>query len=126
MRSRSLSHTRAVHMPINACTFLPCVRISINIASGNLLFSFSCADRKWLEWLERVHDYTFSHFVDAGAGRGMGPSLPSPASRTERVMFAGEWFGYLDQQGKVFNQCKGGNYKVCRRVHTTYEYMLDL
>jgi N-acylglucosamine 2-epimerase len=45
---------------------------------------------KWLDWLEKVHNYSFEHFVDWQYG---------------------EWFGYCDRQGNVSNLCKGGNYK---------------
>jgi len=45
---------------------------------------------RWLSWLERVHDYTFKHFVD-----------------TEQ----GAWFGYCDRRGHLTHTAKGGNYK---------------
>lgn len=47
-------------------------------------------DSKWLDWLEKVHDYTFNHFVDWENGG---------------------WFGYCDRQGNLTHSCKGGNYK---------------
>lgn len=47
-------------------------------------------DKRWLAWLEKVHEYSYSHFVD----REMG-----------------DWFGYCDRQGNLTHTCKGGNYK---------------
>jgi N-acylglucosamine 2-epimerase len=47
------------------------------------------------QWYQRVHDYTWSHF-------------PDPAY--------GEWFGYLNRQGKVLLQLKGGKWKGCFHV----------
>ncbi len=47
-------------------------------------------ENKWLDWLEKVHDYTFAHFVDWENGG---------------------WFGYCDRQGNLTHTCKGGNYK---------------
>ena len=38
-------------------------------------------DKKCLEWFEKVHDYTWTHFKD--------PEYP-------------EWFGYLNRQGGSF------------------------
>lgn len=47
-------------------------------------------DGKWLDWLQKVHEYTFSHFVDKENGG---------------------WFGYCDRQGRLTHSSKGGNYK---------------
>lgn len=47
-------------------------------------------DYKWIRWLEKVHEYTFDHFVDWKNGG---------------------WFGYCDRQGNLTHTCKGGNYK---------------
>ena len=47
-------------------------------------------DKKWLDWLNLVHQYSFDHFVDAEHG---------------------EWYGYCDRQGQPTSTCKGGNYK---------------
>ncbi len=47
-------------------------------------------DDKWLDWLKRVHEYAFSHFVDDQFG---------------------EWFGYCDRQGTLSHSSKGGSYK---------------
>lgn len=46
-------------------------------------------------WFERVHAYTWQHF-------------PDPAN--------GEWFGYLNRQGKVLLPAKGGKWKGCFHV----------
>ena len=59
------------------------------------IYALSLAYRKtgdncWLDWLAKVHGYTFSHFVD------------------EEV---GGWFGYCDRRGNLTHTCKGGNYK---------------
>lgn len=47
-------------------------------------------DAEWLEWLERVDRYAFSHFADG---------------------LHGEWFGYCDRQGNLTHTLKGNNYK---------------
>jgi len=44
---------------------------------------------------EKTHEYTFKHFPD----------------RTH-----GEWFGYLDREGKVSQRFKGGPYKGCFHI----------
>lgn len=46
--------------------------------------------KKWLGWLEKIHDYTFKHFVDDEYGG---------------------WYGYCDRRGNLTHSCKGGNYK---------------
>jgi N-acylglucosamine 2-epimerase len=52
-------------------------------------------EKKYFDWLEKVHDYTYSHFVDEEYG---------------------EWFGYCDRRGNLTHTSKGGNYKGCFRV----------
>lgn len=52
-------------------------------------------DKRCLEWFERVHDYTWSHFKD-----------------TEYP----EWFGYLNRRGEVLLEGKGGKWKGCFHV----------
>jgi N-acylglucosamine 2-epimerase len=47
-------------------------------------------NKLWFDWFEKVHQYTFGHFVDN--------------------QFGG-WFGYCDRQGNLTHTCKGGNYK---------------
>ncbi len=48
-----------------------------------------------LDWFERVHAYTWSHFPD--------PTF-------------GEWFGYLNRRGEVLLPLKGGKWKGCFHV----------
>lgn len=47
-------------------------------------------DQYWLDWLERVHRYTYAHFVDTQHG---------------------EWFGYCHYNGELALSSKGGNDK---------------
>ena len=51
--------------------------------------------KECLAWFERVHDYTWSHFMD--------PEYP-------------EWFGYLNRRGEVLLTLKGGKWKGCFHV----------
>lgn len=46
-------------------------------------------------WYQRVHEYTWTHFADAEHG---------------------EWFGYLNCQGEVLLDLKGGKWKGCFHV----------
>ncbi|MDE5611301.1 MAG: AGE family epimerase/isomerase [Odoribacter sp.] len=48
-----------------------------------------------LKWFEKVHEYVWSHFVDA--------EYP-------------EWYGYLNRQGEVLLPLKGGKWKGCFHV----------
>ncbi len=52
-------------------------------------------DGRWLQWLAKIHDYTFAHFPDRRYGG---------------------WFGYLDRRGNITNDCKGNNYLGCYHV----------
>ena len=52
-------------------------------------------DQRCLDWFQRVHDYTWSHFRDA--------EYP-------------EWYGYLNRQGEVLLPLKGGKWKGCFHV----------
>ncbi|TNF41883.1 MAG: AGE family epimerase/isomerase [Bacteroidetes bacterium] len=52
-------------------------------------------NQECIEWFEKVHNYTWSHFAD--------PEF-------------GEWFGYLNRQGEVLLQLKGGKWKGCFHV----------
>jgi N-acylglucosamine 2-epimerase len=47
------------------------------------------------DWYQRVHDYTWTHFTD---------------------LEHGEWFGYLNRQGEVLLDLKGGKWKGCFHV----------
>jgi N-acylglucosamine 2-epimerase len=51
-----------------------------------------------LDWLERVHEYTWAHFPDPEYG---------------------EWFGYLNRRGEVLLPLKGGKWKGCFHVPRT-------
>ena len=52
-------------------------------------------DERCWEWFEKVHAYTWEHFVDQENG---------------------EWFGYLNRQGEVLLPLKGGKWKGCFHV----------
>ncbi|XP_038067868.1 N-acylglucosamine 2-epimerase-like [Patiria miniata] len=52
-------------------------------------------EERFLDMFEKVFDYTFSRFVD---------------------LEHGEWFGYLNQEGKVTQDFKGGPFKGCFHV----------
>ncbi|GJM63372.1 AGE family epimerase/isomerase [Persicobacter diffluens] len=52
-------------------------------------------DERCKSWFEKVHEYSWKHFAgDAG----------------------GEWWGYLNRQGEVLHQLKGGKWKGCFHV----------
>ncbi|MCB0473387.1 MAG: AGE family epimerase/isomerase, partial [Flavobacteriaceae bacterium] len=57
-------------------------------------YAFSRNDLIW-NWYERVHAYSWEHFSD-------------PVN--------GEWFGYLNRQGEVLLNLKGGKWKGCFHV----------
>ena len=50
---------------------------------------------KSLEWFEKIHQYTWTHFKDNEFG---------------------EWYGYLNRQGDVLLPLKGGKWKGCFHV----------
>jgi len=52
-------------------------------------------DQAYLDWLVKVHDYSYKTFVDKEHG---------------------EWFGYCNRDGSLARSCKGGNYKGCFHV----------
>jgi len=52
-------------------------------------------NRDCLEWFNKLHDYTWSHFADK--------EFP-------------EWFGYLNRRGEVLISLKGGKWKGCFHV----------
>lgn len=51
--------------------------------------------KECLSWFEKLHDYTWTHFKD--------PKHP-------------EWWGYLNRQGEVLLDLKGGKWKGCFHV----------
>lgn len=51
--------------------------------------------KELMDWYEKVHDYAWSHFSDADNG---------------------EWYGYLNRQGEVLLDLKGGKWKGCFHV----------
>ncbi|GMN10346.1 AGE family epimerase/isomerase [Croceitalea sp. MTPC9] len=51
---------------------------------------------KAAKWFNKVHDYTWNHFRDKENG--------------------GEWYGYLNRQGQVHLNLKGGKWKGCFHV----------
>ena len=56
-----------------------------------LLMGFNLTGRQeCLDWFEKVHNYTWKHFVDDDYGA---------------------WFGYLNREGKVLLNLKGGKWK---------------
>jgi N-acylglucosamine 2-epimerase len=67
------------------------VETLITLAKGYL----HTGDERCWQWFEKVHDYTWNHFVDAEKG---------------------EWYGYLNREGKVLLPLKGGKWKGCFHV----------
>lgn len=53
-------------------------------------------EERFASWFNKVHDYTWNHFRDIEQG--------------------GEWFGYLNRQGEVLLDLKGGKWKGCFHV----------
>lgn len=51
--------------------------------------------KELLDWYNKVHDYAWPHFADSDNG---------------------EWFGYLNRQGEVLLDLKGGKWKGCFHV----------
>ena len=52
-------------------------------------------DERCWKWFEKVHQYTWGHFVDPNYG---------------------EWFGYLNREGKILLPLKGGKWKGCFHI----------
>jgi N-acylglucosamine 2-epimerase len=52
-------------------------------------------DERCWEWFEKLHEYTWNHFVDEEFG---------------------EWYGYLNRKGEVLLPLKGGKWKGCFHV----------
>lgn len=67
------------------------VETLITLAKGYL----HTGDERCWKWFEKVHDYTWANFVDHEKG---------------------EWFGYLNREGRVLLQLKGGKWKGCFHV----------
>jgi N-acylglucosamine 2-epimerase len=63
----------------------------ITLAKGYL----HTGDKRCWEWFEKLHTYTWEHFVDTANG---------------------EWWGYLDRRGEVLLPLKGGKWKGCFHV----------
>ena len=55
----------------------------------------STGKEEYWQWFEKIHDYSWAHFADKEFG---------------------EWFGYLNRQGEVLLQAKGGKWKGCFHV----------
>ena len=53
-------------------------------------------DHRCLTWFEKVHQYTWQHFPDPRGGL--------------------EWYGYLNRQGEILLNLKGGKWKGCFHV----------
>jgi len=66
--------------------------------------------RECWQWFECLHDYTWAHFPDP--------------------QYGGEWFGYLNRQGKVLLNLKGGKWKGCyhlpRALYHCYAMLAEL
>ncbi len=60
-------------------------------------------DDKWLQWLKKVHDYSYRVFVDQAA--------PAATGATKNEETQGGWYGYCHRDGTLARTCKGGNYK---------------
>jgi len=59
-----------------------------------LVYAYTLTQRReYLDWLRRVHEYTYRTFVDRDLSK------------------CGEWYGYANQDGSLLHTCKGGNYK---------------
>lgn len=52
-------------------------------------------DQRCWDWFEKLHEYTWKHFVDEKSG---------------------EWYGYLNREGEVLLSLKGGKWKGCFHV----------
>jgi N-acylglucosamine 2-epimerase len=56
---------------------------------------YHTGDTECIDWFKRIHNYTWSHFRDPEYG---------------------EWYGYLNREGKVLLPLKGGKWKGCFHV----------
>jgi N-acylglucosamine 2-epimerase len=67
-----------------------------NEAAYAMLLAYSATgEQRYAERFEQVSDYAFRHFSDPEYG---------------------EWYGYLDRQGRPTHSLKGGSYKGCFHV----------
>jgi N-acylglucosamine 2-epimerase len=67
------------------------VEALVALAKG---YALTGDERCW-KWFKKVHDYTWAHFRDEQFG---------------------EWFGYLNRQGEVLLNQKGGKWKGCFHI----------
>ena len=67
------------------------VEALVALAKGYVLTK----DIRCVEWFQKIHEYTWSHFKDPHYG---------------------EWFGYLNREGKVLLPLKGGKWKGCFHI----------
>lgn len=67
------------------------IETMITLAKGYL----HTGDERCAHWFQRLHDYTWQHFPDPEYG---------------------EWFGYLNREGKPLLSLKGGKWKGCFHV----------
>jgi N-acylglucosamine 2-epimerase len=67
------------------------VEALVCMAKGYLL----TGNEDCLSWFEKIHEYTWKHFRDPEHG---------------------EWFGYLNRQGEVLLNLKGGKWKGCFHI----------
>jgi N-acylglucosamine 2-epimerase len=67
------------------------VEALVALAKGYVLTK----DPRCVDWFQRIHEYTWSHFKDPNYG---------------------EWFGYLNREGNVLLPLKGGKWKGCFHI----------
>ena len=70
-----------------------------------MLYQHSHCEEDWKRFVKTA-EYTFQHFSDAKNG--------------------GEWFGYLDQEGRVTHRFKGGPYKGCFHVPRSLFFVYEI
>lgn len=70
-----------------------------------LLADHITGEKKYADWYEKVHEWTFSHFPDREYG---------------------EWFGYLNRDGSVNLPIKGGDWKGSFHVSRMFMYGIQL
>ena len=76
-------------------------------------------DDKWLQWLKKVHDYSYRVFVDRAAPAAVAAATAAATkeasagggARQEEENTPGGWYGYCHRDGTLARTCKGGNYK---------------